>query len=271
MSDPEYHNSTNSEYYPFPGRDASSSRRNFFHLASVTVVKAALVTVPVSAMLAPTVARAQSNEDITNALNFLLKLEYLKDELYRLGLEASGLIPEADRAVFAQAGKQEAAHVTFLQGLLGFAAIPKPEFDFTADDTYPDAFTNYTTFLLLAQTLTDTGLRACKGQISNFKNNKDLFRQIVQFHSVDARHAAAVRWLRAQTTGQAIKPWIEYNEPNGAPTAIYNGEETTQQNGINVESLTAIQSISLGQKTAAFDEPLTRDQINEIVNPFKTT
>ncbi len=110
----------------------------------------------------------------TEVLNFALTLEYLERNFYRMGLDTAGLIPQSDRAVFAQISKHEDAHVDFLVTALGAAAIAEPTFDFTGGDLMLDTFQNYQTFLALAQGFEDTGVRAYKGQAGALANDNDL-------------------------------------------------------------------------------------------------
>jgi len=54
----------------------------------------------------------------TGALQLALTLEYLEAEFYNQGLDAAGLIPAADQAIFAQIAQHENSHVAFLAGAL---------------------------------------------------------------------------------------------------------------------------------------------------------
>src|ERR1700712_3434247 len=100
-------------------------------------------------------------------LNYALTLEYLESEFYTEGL-ASGNVPTGNTynglAIIAQHEKE---HVAFLQATiaaLGGTAVTKPNFDFTAGGTFPGVFTSFETFLSVAQTFEDTGVRAYKGR-----------------------------------------------------------------------------------------------------------
>ncbi len=242
-------------------------RRDLFRKAGDYSLKAALAAVPFALTALPNIVKAQSSSTV-NALNFALTLEYLEDEFYRLGLGATGLIPTGDRAVFSQIGLHEREHVSFLRTALGNAAVSKPTFDFTARGAFADVFTNYQTFIALAQAFEDTGVRAYKGQTGNVMTDKNILEAALQIHSVEARHAAQVRRMRGMLTNQPIKGWIVNSEANGLPAAIYAGEDNLTHAGANLNSITSLNSISAATKAEAFDEILSREQVTEIITPF---
>jgi len=178
-----------------------------------------------------------------------LTLEYLEDEFYRTGL-SSGIIPSADQPIFQQISAHETAHVALLQGVLGASAVAKPTFDFTAGGVF-DPFSNYDIFKALAQGFEDAGVRAYKGQAAALMANDDILTTALQIHSVEARHASAVRRLRGQ------KGWITGNQtdvPQLQP--VYAGEETANGAATSPEA------------AEAFDEPLTMDQVNAVAGLF---
>jgi hypothetical protein len=242
-------------------------RRDFFKKAGDFSLKAAMATIPVALTMMPKVVRAQTGS-VTEVLNFALTLEYLEDEFYKMGLDAAGLIPAADRAIFMQISKHETAHVNFLTAALGSAAVAKPAFDFTAGGMFSTAFTDYATFITLSQAFEDTGVRAYKGQAGNLVSDNNTLKAALQIHSVEARHASQVRRLRAAFLTQNIKGWITGNESNGAPASIYAGEENIMHAGASLNNISSLGSLSSGAKTEAFDEPLTKEQVLAIVGPF---
>ena len=210
-------------------------------------------------------AYGQSATGIVDVLNFALTLEYLEDEFYAKGLAASGLIPADRRAIFQQISKHESAHVAVLQAAIkgaGAMAIAKPTFDFTGGGQFADVFTNYQTFLALSQAFEDTGVRAYKGQAANLISNNEVLTAALQIHSVEARHAAMLRRLRGQPA------WINGNDASGLPAAvaarIYAGEQLTKQGEVEITSLNYSAAIA----SQSFDEPLTKEQVLEIVKPF---
>jgi hypothetical protein len=163
-------------------------------------------------------------------------------------------------------------------------------------------------FLLLAtQAFEDTGVRAYKGQagrlLINGNNNADIaLESALRIHSVEARHAAKIRRIRRQrNTGDTALRYSGYVRGGGLAAAgagnianppaevvaalnlIYGGatpESNTQHvvfNGtaaatIDAASLSGLDVISASERTAAatqaFDEPLTKEEVIQIVRNF---
>jgi hypothetical protein len=94
-------------------------------------------------------------------------------------------------------------------------------------------------------------VRAYKGQAAALMANDAILTTALQIHSVEARHASAVRRLRGE------KGWITGNQTTlpAAAAGIYAGEEAGQ-------GVTSVASAE------AFDEPLTMDQVNAIAGLF---
>ncbi len=235
------------------------SRRGMFKNASSFSKKIAVAALPLAVGGMFKKAYGGTSASVAEVLNFALTLEYLECEFYTKGLAASGLIP-ADRVViFNQINKHETAHVNFLKSTitsLGATPVAKPTFDYTAKGAYADVFTNYQTFLAVSQAFEDTGVRAYKGRAGELQSNKDVLTAALQIHSVEARHAAMIRRLRAE------KGWITGN--TGSPAAVYAGEDNVTQGGANLTSLGYSATIA----TQAFDEPLTPDKVLAIAGLF---
>jgi rubrerythrin len=254
---------------------SGSTRKESFSQFANFGKKAALAAIPVglSSYMA-TDAKAGSLENtakfaslstqsaLTDALQLALTLEYLEAEYYVRGLGASNLIPASDRAVFGQISKHETAHVKYLQAAitsLGTTPVSKPNFDFTAGGNF-QPFTDYPTFMILAQAFEDTGVRAYKGQAGNVASNKAVLQVALQIHSVEARHASQVRRMRGQ------KGWITLNDGGNMPSATnatYAGEENVIQAGFDTSTL-----FGAAVGSASFDEPITGDQAKAIASVF---
>ena len=80
------------------------------------------------------------------------------------------------------------AHVAFLKGALGSAAVKKPKFDFKGTTT------NQAKFMATAQVLEDTGVAAYLGQVGNIKSKK-ILGAAGSILPVEARHAGWIRDL----------------------------------------------------------------------------
>ncbi len=242
-------------------------------------------------------AYGQTPADVIDVLQFALTLEYLESEYYNRVVAAPGLtttLTGAARAAYVKIAADENAHVTVLRNTitaLGATPVAKPTFDFTggnsAAGTGPfsgtsSPFVNYGVTLAIAQAFEDTGVRAYKGQAPRLISNNDVLQAALTIHSVEARHAAHVRSMRraysAATSeamalvpaGVSVKPWITLNQSGIATTfvqASYNGEELTTQAGVNIMTNGGLNQ-SAATASEGFDEPLTKDQVLAIVDPF---
>ena len=220
-------------------------------------------------------AFAQAPGGVNGILNFALTLEYLESEYYTKGVATAGLIPAgADLMALTTIRDHENQHVAFLKTALGTAAIAKPTFDFTAGGTFANVYSNYDTFLAVAQVFEDTGVRAYKGQAAGLMGNSDVLTAALNIHSVEARHAAHLREMRRARGGAAInlKPWITGANDTGIGSVVnasFAGEDNTTQLGVNITQLNGVGGkISMNAATEAFDEPLTTEAILAIIKPF---
>lgn len=211
--------------------------------------------------------------NVLEVLNFALKLEYLEAGFYEMGNAADNLIPEGPAvAALATIGAHETAHVEYLKAAItaaGGTPVEKPAFDFTAQGNFNAVFTNYDLFLAVAQTFEDTGVRAYKGQAGALASNNDVLTVALNIHSVEARHASHIRKMR-KARGADVMPWITGKESGIDSPAVqpsYNGEEVTMQGGIEIVGINS-QAIDADAASAAFDEPLTYDEVIAIVSPF---
>ncbi|SDS42678.1 Ferritin-like domain-containing protein [Gillisia sp. Hel1_33_143] len=254
--------------------NAKSSRRGSINQFKNVGKNIALASIPFGLAATSNKAKAATNSmaaaafqaSPTDVLNFALTLEYLERNFYRMGLDTDGLIPDADKDIFAQISKHEDAHVDFLVTALGDAAIDEPTFDFTGKGLMLDTFQNYQTFLALSQGFEDTGVRAYKGQAGALANDNDLLTYALQIHSIEARHASQVRRMRDE------KGWITgtQNTLPGAFSTIYGGEDNTVQGGVDLAGLFGDFG-GVDAVTEAFDEPLTMETVNAIATNFIVT
>jgi hypothetical protein len=130
--------------------------------------------------------------------NYALTLEYLEAEFYKQAIANDAFSSELYRTFALATGKHEAQHVTALRKILGKAAVEKPTFDFGK------AVTDPATFAATAQVLEDTGVAAYAGQGPNLKT-RSIVQAALSIHSVEARHAAWIRFLNTGGTGDPAK------------------------------------------------------------------
>ncbi|MFN2458450.1 MAG: ferritin-like domain-containing protein [Chitinophagaceae bacterium] len=229
-------------------------------------------------------AYGQNTSTIVDVLQFALTLEYLEAEFYTIAVsKGTALFPTAaGLGAFTVIRDHENAHVKFLQDTiksLNATPVAKPTFDFSGGNgsgtgPFKDAFTNYDLLLAVAQTFEDTGVRAYKGQAGNLMSSNEVLEAALRIHSVEARHASHVRYMRRNKPSALVvgdvKPWITLNQSNIASPAVqpsYNGEEVTLQAGVEITNINGM-PISKNAASEAFDEPLTKEQVLAIVDPF---
>ncbi|PVH24383.1 ferritin-like domain-containing protein [Sphingobacterium corticibacter] len=246
--------------------------RNMFNLGQ----KVSLAALPLAVTALFNKAYGQSAPtDVNGVLNYALTLEYLEAEYYTIGSSTGGLIPSGPATeAIATIRDHEVAHVEFLKGVLGSNAVAKPNFDFTAGGAFANVFSDYDTFLALAQAFEDTGVRAYKGQAGILKGNRVVLTAALQIHSVEARHAAHVRSMRRARGGAAAnqKPWITGANDSGIGAAVdpvYAGEDNVAQGGVDITTLTGVSGrFTPAIATQSFDEPLTAPAVLDIASLF---
>jgi hypothetical protein len=261
-----------------PRRAAIKNMAGFGSKVAVAALPLAL-----SGLFKKAYAGTSAAADVNGVLNFALQLEYFESAFYNAGVEKAVYKP-ADAAYFTAIKAHEANHVTFLQSVLGSAALPQPaanSYDFTAGGTFADVLSNYKTYYAVAQVLEDTGVRAYKGQAPNLAGNKVVLTAALGIHAVEARHASAIRYLRyldgsTNAFGNPNTPWIAGSASVSNDTGIsavdgnYAGENTSSQLGVDITKLPSASgsSTSVGIAAAAFDEYLTKDAVAALVKGF---
>jgi hypothetical protein len=139
-----------------------------------------------AALGAAPAAAAVSRNDI-DVLNFALVLEYLQSSFYTEAERSKALHGRADAAT-RRVGAVERAHVKAFKGLLGRKAIARPTFDFRGTTESNRAF------LKTAVAFEDLAVEAYKGQAPRLRS-KQVLAAALAIHSVEARHAAWMRYL----------------------------------------------------------------------------
>ena len=267
--DPEIHERLN------PRRAAIKNITSFGSKVAVAALPFALGTMFKKAY------GATSTEDIVAVLNFALTLEHLEAAFYNQGIAKSGLIPANNSGYLGLIARDENAHVKFLQSVitsLKGTPVAAGTYDFTGGNNkgngpFKDVFTNYVTYLAVGQVFEDTGVRAYKGQAPALIGikNQVVLTAALSIHAVEARHASALRKLRHDLGHDTnTKPYIVSTAALGNDTGLpaangnYNGEQNVTQGGLNLVTDPDLKA-SVSVATASFDEPLTKQQVIDLV------
>lgn len=245
-------------------RDAMKQFRNIGRVLALSAIPLAL-----GGMFKKAYGRAPA--DVLAVLNYALKLEYLESEFYATAVAKPSLFPtDASKGAFTTIANHEAAHVALLKTAItgaGGTPVDKPTFDFSGGIGL-DPFNDYPTLLVVAQAFEDTGVRAYKGKATVLQENPDVLTVALRIHSIEARHAAHLRYMRRnQTNNTALKPWIT-NAYNDVPPiqAVYAGEDNDVQATIPITGIAS--GITKEDATEAFDEFLTEEQVLAIAGMF---
>jgi hypothetical protein len=174
--------------------EAGATRADFIRRAGIAGAGIVAGGVLIDGLASPAdakIRRRKSKRNDVKILNYALTLEYLEAEFYRQA-NASGALTDPVVARFAQiTGAHETAHVKALKDVLGAKAVKKPKFDFK------DTVTDQAKFQQTAQVLEDTGVAAYAGQGPNILQ-RPVVVAALSIHSVEARHAAWIRFINAQ-------------------------------------------------------------------------
>jgi hypothetical protein len=261
-------------------QDRISPRRDAIKNMSSFGSKVAIAALPLmfTTLLKKAYGQTLSTSTIAT-LNFALKLEYLEAAFYNAGAASTAIqaqLSATEKSYLTTIQAHENAHVKFLQSVLGTNAVAQSTqgtngtYDFTAGGTFPTALTQSATFLSIACAFEDTGVRAYKGAAPSLIGQQVYLTAALDIHSVEARHASAIRQL-LYARGLSIKPWITGANDTGiaAVNANYAGEDNTTQGGVNVTTLPAVSgTTSTTAATEAFDEPLDSGTVATLVAPF---
>ncbi|MBL7700140.1 MAG: ferritin-like domain-containing protein [Chitinophagaceae bacterium] len=262
--------------------DRVNSRRSVLRNFAGVTGKAALAALPVAfgSLFKKAYAGTRGVQDVFDVLNYALTLEYLEAEFYVQSLLAPGLLSGQLAMSIQTISKHETAHVNFLKAAItaaGGTPVDKPGFDFSGgkgsgDGPFKNAFSDLGLFLAVAQAFEDTGVRAYKGRAAELLGGEAVTTAALQIHSVEARHAAHIRYMRQQLGSGVgnLQPWITGNM-SGIDSELvqpsYNGEENTMQASVEITGINGFE-ISAESASEAFDEPLTPEQVLAIVDGF---
>jgi rubrerythrin len=128
-------------------------------------------------------------------LNYALVLEYLQAAFYTEAERAKALTGRTAKAAKV-VGAVERAHVKAFRDLLGKKAVGRPHFDFQGVTESNDAF------LKTAVAFEDLAVAAYKGQARRIRS-ASVLTSALGIHTVEARHAAWMRYLNGNTPAAA--------------------------------------------------------------------
>jgi hypothetical protein len=138
----------------------------------------------------PAAGAALAKGDVA-ILNYALTLEYLQDAFYTEAERKRALSGSAARLARV-VGAVERAHVEALRDVLGKRAASRPFFDFRGVTESQPAFVR------TAVAFEDLGTAAYKGQ-AHLIESPEVLAAAVGIHSVEARHAAWIRYIAGAT------------------------------------------------------------------------
>ena len=206
--------------------DRLDSRRSVFKHMSGLGQKLATAAVPlaVGAIFNKAYGQSPSGLSAVNVLNFALKLEYLEKYFYQQ--RPTALFSSVNQSALSLIATDESNHVSFLTAVINgvaagqaFADPTVQAFDFSAGGAFPTWNTSAGTYLALAQSFEDTGVRAYKGAapLTNVMANKTVLTAALNIHSVEARHASHIRSMR-----RAGSPLTQSTPSMGVPASPYD-------------------------------------------------
>jgi hypothetical protein len=213
-------------------------------------------------------------------VEYALTLEKLEADFYRRAIAAAQTgplsgAPAVAKAALVSYGEDEAKHVVDLSAVLRSLGGNPDAIRLPARPNYSailgrDPFANPADLLLAGQYVEDLGVAAYKGQVQNLlaagEAGKVVLAGALAIHSVEARHAAGIRYLRQTLLNANVRPWIRdassviYDENRGSsPTALIPQEK--QNSGGSV----------IPFASEAFDGYATAEEVLALVGPILTT
>jgi hypothetical protein len=263
--------------------DRLDSRRAVFSSLGTVAKRSALAATPV--LLASFFQKAYAGTnagDPKDVFNYALTLELLEASFYNKVIASTqfGTATVAAQAAIRQIAKHENAHVALLQTVIrGIGGTPTTIPGFSS--AYFATLTTFNAQLGVAQLLEDTGVRAYKGRATDLQGIADVtitgvgtinpLESALRIHSVEARHAAHIRYMRGQTA------WINGDGDLDSQPAMYptyggaTPESNVTQAGYNLTTAgvpTAGVTYAAKDAAAAFDEILTPSEVLAIATPL---
>jgi len=177
-------------------------------------------------------------------VEYALTLEKLEADFYRRAIRATqggtlAGVPDMAKSILVSYGQDEAQHVTDLSAVLRSIGGNPDAISIPANPNYSailgrDPFANPTDLLLAGQYVEDLGVAAYKGQVQNLllagEAGKVVLAGALEIHTVEARHAAGIRFLRQMLLNADVRPWIRssseviYDENRNNPIIPFSSE-----------------------------------------------
>lgn len=197
-------------------------------------------------------------------VEYALTLEKLEADFYRRAIAEAqtgrlSSAPQIAKTALISYGQDEAQHVVDLSTVLRSLGGDPDSIRLPANPNYSailgrDPFANPTDLLLAGQYVEDLGVAAYKGQVQNLlaagEAGKAVLAGALEIHSVEARHAAGIRYLRQALLGATVRPWV-----NDAKSVIYNENRSGSP---------------LPFSSEAFDGYATESEVLALVKPILT-
>lgn len=215
--------------------------------ASASAIALVLFLLFLSLFIAPATPAYAQSAVLTprQVVEYALTLEKLEADFYRravVATQSGGLAnaPQVAKDAIISYGQDEAQHVVDLSAVLTALGGNPDAITIPANPNYNailnrDPFANPADFLLAGQYVEDLGVAAYKGQVQNLlaagEAGKTVLAGALEIHTVEARHAAGIRYLRQILLNFNVRPWIRipqeviYNENrDGFPIIPFNSE-----------------------------------------------
>ncbi len=213
---------------------------------------------------------------VISVLNYALAIEHFSAAFYTEGFNTTnftGATAAADKAAIAIIRDHEIGHVNFLKTTItsaGGTPVLPGSYNFRGDTGFNEPIRNLSNFLQIAQGLEDTALRATKGVAGDLLGSPYLTAAL-NMHAVEARHSVKIRMIRiSRGLSATLQPWISLNDETDARLgqAFYAGEENVTQEGNLITGINGIGAIDAARASEAFDEPLPKARVADLLKPF---
>jgi hypothetical protein len=241
--------------------------------------KVAMASLPLVAGSLFKTAKAQTTNELMEAMNLVLTYEQLGHAFYTMAVyQGPVFATNSGRTAFETILGQKAKHIEYLNTVItnaGGTPAVAPVFDLSGGEgsgtgPFAESMIDYRKMLALAQVIEDTTLRVQKGQITLLMVNDTFLSTMLGIHTVTARYASHVRLMRWEAGNAPVRPWItgtRSETENSYMHPYYAGEGQTVQSGVNMIGLNG-QALDYDVVTEAFDEPVSKEVAAERLMPF---